>query len=222
MENRTNGQFREDEIVILSHWDDREERWVKTIHPKVGGRLRLAHEVNHQLSISTEIVKYNDNIAVVKALTTTNKGSFPGLGMSSVARDQTIAPAILELAETRAIARSLRFAGFGVEYCSAEEISHLENGNAKASRQDDNAQSHDGKKEVTGGNGESRDNPPPPNREGNGRLSAKQHSYILDLIQQKGITRNELNKQCVQAYGVAADYLSRADASGLISQLLSQ
>ena len=51
------------------------------------------------------------------------KGNFPGLGMSSVDRDHSIAPAILELAETRAIARSLRFAGHGVEYCSAEEMS---------------------------------------------------------------------------------------------------
>jgi hypothetical protein len=36
---------------------------------------------------------------------------------------------ILEMAETRGIARALRFAGYGVEHCSAEEISHLENGN---------------------------------------------------------------------------------------------
>ena len=45
--------------------------------------------------------------------------------MASVQRDEKIAPAILELAETRAIARSLRFAGYGVEYCSAEEVSHF-------------------------------------------------------------------------------------------------
>ncbi len=57
---------------------------------------------------------------MVKAVTSTMKGNFPGLGMASVERDSSIAPAILELAETRAIARSLRFAGYGVEYCSAE------------------------------------------------------------------------------------------------------
>lgn len=220
MANRTNGQFREDEIAVMTHWDKKEEKWVKSIHPKIGGRLRLAHEDNDRLSITTEIVKYDRNIALVKALTTTNKGSFPGLGMSSVERDQTIAPAILELAETRAIARSLRFAGYGVEYCSAEELSHLENGNGKGSRPKDNAQSQDVRKEATGGNGGNGGNPPPP-RQGNGRLSANQHSYILDLIQQKGITRSELNEQCIRAYGVAADYLSRADASSLIGKLLS-
>jgi hypothetical protein len=42
--NQTNGnQFREDEIVIPIHWDKGEEKWVKSIFPKIGGRLRLAH-----------------------------------------------------------------------------------------------------------------------------------------------------------------------------------
>ncbi|MCK4728923.1 MAG: hypothetical protein KAT27_08380, partial [Desulfobacterales bacterium] len=218
MENRTNGQFREDEIALMTHWDKKEEKWVKSIHPKVGGRLRLAHEDNDRLSITTEIVKHDGNIAVVKALTTTNKGSFPGLGMSSVERDQTIAPAILELAETRAIARSLRFAGYGVEYCSAEEISHLENSNGKGSRPNNNAPSQSEGKEAPrgkGGNGQK-----PPSGEGNGGLSARQHSYILDLTQEKGITRSELNNQCLEAYGVGLDHLSRPDASSLINQLL--
>jgi hypothetical protein len=32
---------------------------VKNIFPKIGGRLRLAHEENDQLSISREITKYD-------------------------------------------------------------------------------------------------------------------------------------------------------------------
>ena len=130
MANNGNGnQFREDEIITLEQL--RDGKMVRNIFPKIGGRLRLAHEENDQLSITTEIIKYDENLAVVRAITTTMKGSFPGIGMASVERDHSIAPAILELAETRAIARSLRFAGYGVEYCSAEEISHLENGNSK-------------------------------------------------------------------------------------------
>ena len=124
MTNQTNNnQFRDDEIVIMSYWGKREEKWVKSIFPKVGGRLRLAHEDNENMSITTEIVRYDESIAVVRAVTTTSKGSFPGIGMASAERDHTIAPAILELAETRAIARSLRFSDYGMEYCSAEEIS---------------------------------------------------------------------------------------------------
>ena len=37
MTNQTNNnQFRDDEIVDHPHWDKKEEKWVKSIHPKVG------------------------------------------------------------------------------------------------------------------------------------------------------------------------------------------
>jgi hypothetical protein len=125
---KNNNLFRDDEIVIMSHVDKRTGEVVTRPYPKVGGRLRLAHEEKWNLNISTEIIRYEDDVAVVRALANTKKGFFNGLGMASLERDQRIAPAILELAETRAIARSLRFVGYGVEYCSAEEVSHLENG----------------------------------------------------------------------------------------------
>ena len=45
MENQVNGnQFRDEEIVIMSHWDKNKEEWVRTVYPKIGDRLRLAHE----------------------------------------------------------------------------------------------------------------------------------------------------------------------------------
>ena len=130
MENqKINQQFREDEIANIRRWDKERNEYITNPFPKIGGRLRLAHEQNEALSIETEIVKYDEQIAVVSAVSKTSKGSFKGIGMASVERDQKIAPAILELAETRAIARSLRFAGYGVEFCGAEEMSHTENGN---------------------------------------------------------------------------------------------
>jgi hypothetical protein len=107
MANGNNGnQFRDDEIIILEQL--RDGKMVKSIHPKIGGRLRLAHEQNQQISITTEIIRYDESVAVVKSVTTTMKGSFPGLGMASVERDSSIAPANLELAETRAWCRVLR------------------------------------------------------------------------------------------------------------------
>src|SRR4030042_69225 len=117
MTNQNNGnQFRDDEIIILEQ--SRGGKLVKSIHPKIGGRLRLAHEQNQQISITTEVIRYDENIAVVRAVTTTMKGTFAGIGMASGEGDHAIAPPILELAETRAIARSLKFAGYGAEYCS--------------------------------------------------------------------------------------------------------
>jgi hypothetical protein len=58
--------------------------------PSIGRRLRLAHEENDQFSITTEIIEYDENLAVVKALTTTMKGSFLGFGVALSVREHTI------------------------------------------------------------------------------------------------------------------------------------
>jgi len=220
MGNQTNSnQFREDEIVILTHWDKREEKWVKSIHPKIGGRLRLAHEDNEQLTITSEVVQYDQNIAVVKAVASIRKGHFPGLGMSSVERDNIIAPAILELAETRAIARSLRFAGYGVEYCSAEEISHLENGSVNVPYGKDD-QTAPPKEEPKGGDGGN------PGDGGNGgdtaRVTNKQLNYIVNLGRNIGWNSTDLDKESVKIFGVKMAHLTVKDASSFIDTLKSQ
>ena len=48
---------------------------VKNIFPKMGERLRLAHEENDQLSITTEIIKYDENLAGVASVRPTLKAS---------------------------------------------------------------------------------------------------------------------------------------------------
>ncbi|MDD3706345.1 MAG: hypothetical protein PHC45_09835 [Clostridiaceae bacterium] len=96
-------------------------------YPVVGGRLRLAHDENKNLSIETNVVQYSEESTVVQASVTTEKGTFNGLGNASVKRDRILSNAILELAETRAIARALRFAGYGVEYTGYEEVGEGKN-----------------------------------------------------------------------------------------------
>jgi hypothetical protein len=215
MANRTNGnQFRDDEITIL--YQLRDGKLVKNIFPKIGGRLRLAHEENDQLSITTEIIKYDENLAVVRAITTTMKGNFPGLGMSSVDRDHSIAPAILELAESRAIARSLRFAGYGAEYCSAEEISHLGNGNSRASfTQEGNEPSAPPKDAPKGGEGEK------PGNGGNedARISNKQLNYIVNLGRNLNLNSKDLDQESLKAFGVKMAFLTTKQASAFIDSL---
>jgi hypothetical protein len=119
----SNNGFRDDELVTRRQKVNGE--WVETIFPRVGGRLRLAHEGNGKLSIQTEVIQFGDALAVVKATVTTDKGSFCGFGTASSQRDQRLAESLLELAETRSISRGLRFSGYGVEYTSAEEVSHV-------------------------------------------------------------------------------------------------
>jgi len=226
MANQNNGnQFRDDEIVIMTHWDKKEEKWVKSIYPKVGGRLRLAHEDNQQLSITTEIVRYDESLAVVRAVTTSMKGSFPGLGMASVERDLTIAPAILELAETRAIARSLRFAGYGVEYCFAEEVSHLQNGGDSAPP-DDKPQTKSPQEVQKGGDGEktgSGDNRGDGGSgNGNSRITNKQLNYAVNLGRTLGLNSKDLDEESVKVFGVKLAYLTVKDGSALIDHLKSK
>ena len=130
MENqKINQQFRDDEIANIRRWDKEKNEYVTNPFPKIAGRLRLAHEANETLSIETEIIRYDEKIAVIIATSKTTKGNFKGIGMASIERDAKLAHAILELAETRSIARSLRFAGYGIEYTSAEEMPLTENGN---------------------------------------------------------------------------------------------
>lgn len=198
------GKFRDEEFVILSHFDKREGKWVETVYPIVGGRLRLAHEENEQLSITSEIIQYDESSAVVRATAKTSKGEFTGLGMASSSRDKTIAPAILELAETRSIARALRFAGYGVEYCGAEEISHLTNGQAK----EPDAETSD--QEQNGDNG---------NGNGNGRISNRQLKYIVTLGKNLNLDSKDLDKNSEALYGLKMNGLTVKDASSFIEEL---
>jgi len=250
MENENiNQQFRQEEISYIRRWDKERNEYVSIPFPKIGGRLRLAHEANEALSIETEIIRYDEKVAVVSAVSKTSKGSFKGIGMASVERDEKIAHAILELAETRAIGRSLRFAGYGVEYCSAEEVSHL-NGNGdekdthqsrrnqndnlpRGNRNDGNGGNGSGHQRGngngngngngSGGNGHGGGNGNGDNNgNGNGRLSAKQYRYIQKLNEDMGRARAELDKQCLAKFGTVAQFLSKGDASAMIEHLLAQ
>ena len=94
-------EFRSDELVTKN---------VKS-YPVVGGRLRVAHDANPALSIKTEFIQFEPSIsAVIKAELITEKGTFTAYGASSVSKDERLSESLLELAETRAIARALRFA----------------------------------------------------------------------------------------------------------------
>ena len=116
-----NGAFREDELIT------KQVAGQVKVFPVVGARLRIFHENNDQLSIKTKIIKLEPDFVVIRAAAKTTKGRFNGTGTASTQRDARLADSLVELAETRAIARALRFSGVGCEYTSAEEVSHLAN-----------------------------------------------------------------------------------------------
>ncbi|MBF0526427.1 MAG: hypothetical protein HQK56_15195 [Deltaproteobacteria bacterium] len=105
--------------------------------------------------------------------------------MASVDRDQKLAAAILELAETRSIARALRFAGYGVEYTGAEEISHLPEaqGNQATLPTPNEAPTNNSSRQPDNGNGNNGGHKAPPEAQnelphpgGNGGKSSQSQS----------------------------------------------
>ncbi len=57
---------------------------------------------------------------------------------------------------------------------------------------------------------------------GTGRISGKQYKFIMSLAKDAGMTKSQLNQQCVQTFGSVLDYISRKDASSLIESLRQQ
>ncbi len=118
----TNG-FREDELVSRKVKVGNE--WQTRVFPIIGGRLRLAHEENQNLNLQTEMVSWDGQYAIFKCSAVTSKGQFAGYGTANSQRDARLSESLVELAETRSVARALRFAGFGLEFTGAEEVSHV-------------------------------------------------------------------------------------------------
>lgn len=107
-------QFRNDELFVKDGKP----------YPLVGGRLRVAHEENEVLSIKTDLIQFDPLVyAVVKSEVVTSKGTFTAHGTSSFGKDEELVESLLEVAETRAISRALRVAGYGVEFTGLEEVS---------------------------------------------------------------------------------------------------
>ena len=154
MSTKGNGQFLESELIHRKVKVDNE--WQTRTFPVVGGRLRILHENNDHLGIQTEIIRLDPDFVVVKAAVESQRGKFNGTGTASGQRDAKLADSLVELAETRAIARALRFGGIGVEYTGAEEVSHV----AAA----------DSEKEQTGNKEPA---PALPEGNGNGKVAAK-------------------------------------------------
>ena len=60
------------------------------------------------------------------------------------------------------------------------------------------------------------------NGNGGNRITGKQYKFIMDLMQESGMTKKDLNDRCVQVYGSVVDHINRNDASSLIDWLRNQ
>jgi hypothetical protein len=210
----TNTVFREDELVVRRQKQN--GQWINTPYPKLGGRLRVLHEQEEKVSIETEIVRLEPKWAVVRATVTSEKGTFVGTGTASAQRDTRLADSLVELAESRSIARAARFAGVGVEYCSAEEVSHL--GAVDQDEQSSGKQPEcvfdegpgDGKPEAKGGNGV-------PNRATQAQVRA-----LYALTKKADYGQEDLERLLIPLSVYRFEDLTRQAASQLISHLQTE
>jgi hypothetical protein len=229
--------FREDELVtrkikVNGQWESR-------TFPVVGGRLRLAHEQNDKINIKTKLVSWDGQYAVFKCCAVTGKGQFVGYGTANSQRDSRLAESLIELAETRSIARALRFAGFGLEFTGAEEVSHvaaiepeLEQTTGKEGKpvfpeatqkdKEDTKSSGNGNGEAGAPNGATVTERSMPQSCGNGKATQAQVRALYALGKKTGLSDGEKSNLLSPLSASSFDDLTREDASRLISRLQSQ
>lgn len=185
------------------------------IYPVVGGRLRLAHDENKLLSIETSVLYYNEDSTVVHAHIKTEKGTFAGLGNASARRDKVLANAILELAETRAIARALRFAGYGVEFTGYEEVPEVRNTKAENEDKEEIKDIRELKKDTNEPRKDTRES-----KQIETNATKAQLNAIFSLAQSINMTNDELRKTMQDRTGKNySKDLTKKDASEIINLL---
>ena len=222
-----NGQFLESELIhrkvkVGSEWQTR-------IFPVVGGRLRLAHEQNDSLSLQTELVNWDGEYAVFKCCAVTGKGQYIGYGTANSQRDAKLADSLVELAETRSIARALRFAGFGLEFCGAEEIAHIPEGDPEPQRTADKQPAPafpegngNGKKEAGAPSGATVETKSKPQRCGIGQATQAQCRALYHLTKRAQYTEQDIQSLLSPFSASTFQDLTRESASQLIGQLQTQ
>jgi hypothetical protein len=220
----TNG-FREDELIT------RKVNGQTKVFPIVGGRLRLAHEENQNLNLQTEMVSWDGQYAIFKCCAVTTKGQFVGYGTANSQRDSRLAESLIELAETRSVARALRFAGFGLEFTGAEEVSHV-NGTENETEQTSNKRPE---RVFDQGNGQSKagTNTEATENSGNGngskplngsigKATQAQCRALFALTKRANFTDQDIESMLRPLNANTFQDLSRESASQLITYLQTQ
>jgi hypothetical protein len=204
----TNG-FREDELI------SRKLNGQTRVFPVVGGRLRLAHEENETLNLQTEMVSWDGQYAIFKCSAVTNKGQFVGYGTANAQRDARLAESLIELAETRSVARALRFAGFGLEFTGAEEVSHV----AAAEQEREQTGSKEPVRVFPQGDGESKTEAKPAGNV-NGKATQAQCRALYALTKRAQYTDQDIESMLRPMSASTFQELSRESASQLITYVL--
>ena len=164
-------------------------------------RLNDAFEANWSFEIlEHKILENTDEVIVLGKLTAGEiiKSQF---GSSKITRARESGDMIsltddLKAAATDSLKKCATMLGVGLHLYGNHASSPGQNGNGNKGA------AGSGKFNAVpngGGNGSGDQN-------GNGRLSAKQHNYILKLAGEKGITQSALNQKCKTAFGTVTGF----------------
>ncbi len=227
MSTNGNGQFLESELIHRKVKVGNE--WQTRTFPVVGGRLRLAHEQNDSLSLQTEMINWDGEYAVFKCCAVTGKGQYIGYGTANSQRDAKLADSLVELAETRSIARALRFAGFGLEFCGAEEIAHIPEGDPDPQRTADKQpapafpeDNGNGKREAKAPSGAPAATASKPQSCGIGQATQAQCRALYALTKRANYQEADIGEILARFEVSRFEDLSRESASQLIGNLQTQ
>ncbi len=204
--------------------------WQSRTFPVVGGRLRILHENNDHLGIQTEIIRLDNDFVVVKAAVESQRGKFNGTGTASGQRDAKLADSLVELAETRAIARALRFSGIGVEFTSFEEVAHV--GSAADSEKEQSGSKEpapvfpedngNGKREAKSPSGAPAETGSKPKSGGNATITQAQVRALFALSRRANYQEADIGEMLARFDVSRFEDLSRESASQLIGHLQTE
>jgi hypothetical protein len=199
------------------------------------GLLSVAHDEGLKF-VKTEVVQVpsedNGKTAIVRATVRTRRGVFTGIGDANPSNvNKRVAPHVLRMAETRAVARALRVA-VNIGDVAIEELGDdfaIDTGTARPANGSDRGQpAPPGNNGSNGGNGKrtpepfrGRDDRPtevaPDDRRA---MSDMQKKYLYRLAFDLGETRDTARDRVLKALGVERlEYATRVDASRAITDL---
>jgi hypothetical protein len=196
-------------------------------YPKIAGRLRLVHACNRRTSIEPHEVEDVPGVRAKWEVTvTTDDEILKGTGTASAEHDKECIGALAELAETRALARALRWGGYGGFEVSAEEMLYRSGKVLQTEKPPELApapQAPQSPPVLRVVKPDYRQTSAPRAMAPNGpKASTKQVGKVCAILRRMGLRKNELIKQFFQDnFGVSGpEELSMKDIGSAIEQLM--
>jgi len=230
---RLHREGRTNECLEPRHWS-KASLW-KPGAEKICGLLGLIPRFPNLSEFESAALKGIDiKVIIIKCELHTGSGfvSAEGTGARRVAQDNGDINKALKMAEKSAhIDATLRLAGLSELF--TQDLEDMRNEKADIQPDRNNSQ-YAQRPNRRNQNRPQRSQPKPPAAEydnqpnengqnyGGGRITSKQHTYIMDMLSKSGMTIQQLNAYCIKVYGSGLDYISRTDASSLIDWLKSR